>query len=69
MSEPMFVLEPKRRGGRPRAEDPRVRLSTRVPESERATLERMALARGTSLSRLTGDILGRVAAKVGRRPE
>lgn len=66
MNDPqLFVLGPKRRG-RPRA-DQVVTLSGRVPPADRATLAALATARGTSLHRLTGDILRQVAQRTAKR--
>ena len=61
MSDPQFFALTSRRRGRPRADNPKVQLSARVPPADRAALAALASSRGTSLHQLTGEILRRVA--------
>lgn len=56
-STPTFEIYGPRRRGRPRADDPSVPISFRVPSGEYDRLCKMAIARDQPLSALVRDIV------------
>lgn len=58
MSEPTVTILTSR-GGRPRAKEPGIRVSTWIPESEFDELTQLAVRRAQSLSSLVKELLRR----------
>lgn len=57
MSEPQLFIVGKRRGGRPRATEPRSSVSTWIPVSQHDQLVRLANQREVSVSTLVKSLI------------